>query len=101
MKFIKVLIILAEVFSITQAFSALGQSQGTWIIPPGGPSHITPGYLDSLNLVLQDPTNPPGFNVREDSIWENPFIGVKYTYKTFLLKWRLQTKFAWKNTGSS
>jgi len=48
MKFNKVLLTLAVVLSMAQVFSALGQSPGTWLIPPGAPSYITPGYLDSL-----------------------------------------------------
>lgn len=58
------LIVLAMLYSS----SVLGQSSGNWIIPPGVPSHITPGYMDSLNLIPSDPTNPPGYDVGQDSI---------------------------------
>lgn len=85
MKFIKVLLRLAVVLAMAQAFSALGQSSGTWIIPPGVPSYITPGYLDSLNIVPPDPNNPPGFNVGQDSIGKPMFWSDIYVQK-FLTK---------------
>ena len=69
----KSILTLLIVLSMFYSFPIMGQSSGTWIIPPGAPSHITPGYMDSLNLVPPDPMNPPGFNVGEDSIGKPMF----------------------------
>lgn len=53
---------------LSLSFSAIGQQTETWIIPPDAPSHITSGYLDSLNIIPADPANPPGFGISQDSI---------------------------------
>ncbi len=81
MKFKKVFLTLAVVLVVYYSFPALGQSSGIWIIPPGAPSHITPGYLDSLNLVPPDPMNPPGNQVGQDSIGKPMFWSEIYTQK--------------------
>ena len=74
----KSILTLLIVLSMSYSFPVLGQSSGTWIIPPGAPSHITPAYMDSLNLVPPDPTNPPGFNVGQDSIGKLMFCSDTY-----------------------
>lgn len=76
--FITLLIVLYMSYFSTVV---LGQSSGTWTIPPGCPSYITPGYMDSLNLVPLDPMNPPGYGIGQDSIGKPMFWSDIYTQK--------------------
>lgn len=81
MEFNKALLTLVAVLAMTEVFPALGQSSGTWIILLGAPNNITPGYMDSLNLIPSDPMNPPGNHVGQDSIGKVMFWSDIYVQK--------------------
>lgn len=78
----KSIIILLIVLSMSYfSSSVLGQLSGTWIIPPGSPTYVSTGYMDSLNLVPPDPMNPPGYGIGQDSIGKPMFWSDIYTQK--------------------
>lgn len=87
MRSVNLLLTLTIVLSISFSYTAFSQSSGTWIIPSGSPSYITPGYLDSLDLIPPDPMNPPGFTVGQDSIgklmfWSDIYVENDSTKQT-------------------